>query len=455
MTRKRLAIIGGGPGGLATARVFLANAEHEFDIQLFTNDLNVGGLWYYPHGDSRPGRVMYDHLETNLPKNVMQFRDVPFEPHWFRYPRRHEVWVYLKRYYNQFIRDDESVKVHLSSEVTNVAKNTATGTWNLKVVDHANKDKTTDYEFEYVVVATGHFSVPNIPKDVSGLDEWFEKGDAIHSMHFYDCEIAQDKKVLVVGDGSSGQDIVNQCASVAERVYQSVVSNKNTERFYDADPIVEVVDKIASVDWSSKTVILVDGTVLKDISKLIYASGFLYDLKIFEDKLRANLLPHNNSGSLTSNYVNNLWQQIFYTKDSTLAFSLLPQLIVPFPIAESQACLIVKAFTGKLIVPKISESKFDHLPNGHNLPDGQDVEYGRELQSILDSVSDAAAPDNFQPVQWTEYFANERAITAGEKFQRSVQLNKYSQESRAKKEKYHLIQFVKGPPPKGTEAAYP
>lgn len=73
---KRLAIIGGGPGGLAAARVFLKNAPN-FEIDLFERDRTVGGLWHY--GDQkRQGSPMYDHLETNISKHIMKFSGFPF-----------------------------------------------------------------------------------------------------------------------------------------------------------------------------------------------------------------------------------------------------------------------------------------------------------------------------------------------------------------------------------------
>ncbi|SMN20743.1 similar to Saccharomyces cerevisiae YHR176W FMO1 Flavin-containing monooxygenase, localized to the cytoplasmic face of the ER membrane [Maudiozyma saulgeensis] len=455
MTKKRLAIIGGGPGGLAAARVFLANAPGEFDIDLFTNDVNVGGIWYFPHGDSRPSRVMYDHLETNIPKHVMQYKGVPFPPHWFKYPRRHEVWVYLKRYYNEFIRDVEDVKVHLSSEIVNVNKQNSQ--WSLEVIDHSNEDTHRVEEFDYVIAATGHFSTPRIPSNVPGLDEWFTQKDAFHSRNFYDCEFIKGKRVVVIGDGSSGQDIVNQCASVAEKVFQSVASGKDDKRYYDNDPTIEVVNKIKSVNWKERTVTLEDGIVLSKIDKLVYATGFLYDLSIFDSKLRQDLLITDSSigNTTTTSHVNNLWEQIFYTKDSTLAFSLLPQLVVPFPLAELQASLIVKAFTGKLQVPNQSDSTFDHLPSGHNIPAEKEIEYYHELLSILADVSDPTNPDKFQPEAWDEDKVKERSITAQEKYERNIQLNKYSQEARSKGNQYELIQFINGPPPKGVEAPYP
>lgn len=66
-----------GPGGLAAARVFSQSLPN-FEIEIFVKDYDIGGVWHYPEQKS-DGRVMYDHLETNISKKLMQFSGFPFE----------------------------------------------------------------------------------------------------------------------------------------------------------------------------------------------------------------------------------------------------------------------------------------------------------------------------------------------------------------------------------------
>ena len=90
--KKRLAIIGGGPGGLAAARVFSQSLPN-FEIEIFVKDYDIGGVWHYPEQES-DGRVMYDHLETNISKKLMQFSGFPFEENVPLYPSRRNIWEY-------------------------------------------------------------------------------------------------------------------------------------------------------------------------------------------------------------------------------------------------------------------------------------------------------------------------------------------------------------------------
>lgn len=62
--------------------------------------------------------------------------------------------------------------------------------------------------FDYVIVASGHYSLPNVPH-VEGL-KLFE-GKLIHSIEVTDYLDYKDERVLVVGSGLSAEDAILQC----------------------------------------------------------------------------------------------------------------------------------------------------------------------------------------------------------------------------------------------------
>ncbi|KAG0655727.1 hypothetical protein C6P44_005447 [Monosporozyma unispora] len=426
---QKLAIIGGGPGGLATSRVVLANYPSIEHIDLFVNDDNVGGLWYVPEqtGDKKE-RVMYDYLETNLPKELMQFSGVPFKKDVSEFPKRQDVFNYLQDYHTHFIKDNQKVTIHWNSEVVNVCKTGDNWTVIAEVKDSIDPFKSV---YDHVVSAIGHFKRPYIPESVRGLDDWFTHGAAIHAKDFHNSEFTRGKNVVVVGNGSSGQDLVNQVASVAKHAYHSISDITERSPIYVGDPIISTVPRIVATNWDTRTIELADSQVLKDIDILIYATGYLYDLSIFDKEVRKDITGDVSGISKT---VTNLFSHIFWNKDPTLAFSLIPLGIIPFPLAELQAALIVKVFTGKL---DISNLKDGESSKSVQIGVGADVEYYRSLQNFINEADDGVV-DPFQPVKWDERRKDLRLQCPDLKQQRNIYLHKLTTNFRAHNQSYKI-----------------
>lgn len=63
--------------------------------------------------------------------------------------------------------------------------------------------------FDSVIVCTGHFSVPNYIPAYPGMEHF--PGSVIHSHNFRDAKVYAGKRLLVIGNGYSGEDIAMQC----------------------------------------------------------------------------------------------------------------------------------------------------------------------------------------------------------------------------------------------------
>ena len=70
-------------------------------------------------------------------------------------------------------------------------------------------------QFDYVAVATGHFSVPNNPTFEN--EESFP-GEIIHSHSFVESTVYKNKRVLCIGGSYSAEDIAFNCWKYKERV---------------------------------------------------------------------------------------------------------------------------------------------------------------------------------------------------------------------------------------------
>ena len=86
--RKRVAVVGAGPSGLAVLRAFQtakANGDEIPEVVCFEKQDNWGGLWNYTwrtgldqYGESVHGS-MYRYLWSNGPKEGLEFADYSFE----------------------------------------------------------------------------------------------------------------------------------------------------------------------------------------------------------------------------------------------------------------------------------------------------------------------------------------------------------------------------------------
>ena len=197
----RVAIIGAGVAGLATAKV-LTQAGHE--VVVFDKTPDVGGVW------SRTRR--YPGLTTQSPKAQYSLSDYPMPKSYPEWPTGEQVQAYLAGYAAHFGLDD---KLRLNTEVA--AARPAGDGWILDTRDvgGATGGATTTDVFDRLVVANGVFCDPVIPA-FPGREEFAAAGGAqLAGTELHDAELARGKHVLVVGYGKSACDVTVPISAVA------------------------------------------------------------------------------------------------------------------------------------------------------------------------------------------------------------------------------------------------
>ena len=211
----KVAIIGAGPCGLSMLRSF-EQAEKKGEkipqIVCFEKQEDWGGLWNYSwrtgsdqYGDPVPNS-MYRYLWSNGPKECLEFADYSFDEHFGNpipsFPPREVLYDYiLGRVKKGNLKD----KVRFNNSVTNVTYNG--NNFEITSLDKKN-DKFSKDVFDYVVVASGHFSVPFIP-EYPGMKSF--PGRILHSHDFRDAEEFRGKNVIVLGSSYSAEDVALQC----------------------------------------------------------------------------------------------------------------------------------------------------------------------------------------------------------------------------------------------------
>lgn len=378
---KKVAIIGCGPGGLAAARCLIINTD--FEVTIFEKNNAIGGIWLYDD-QTTSQTPMYEWLETNLVKDIMNFSDFPFSVDDSNFPRRQQVYKYLQNYYHTFIKG----KCHclFNYNVESVEKKG--DIW--EVI--ANSEVFT---FQYVVVANGHFEKEYIPTDIEGYYEWsnIDSPSLFHSKKFNNPKPFNHKNVVVVGGGSSGIDIANQISTVASVVYHSV---KNiSEINWPSNSIVKSIDTISKMNYKkNRSLELCDGTIVENIDIIIWATGYLYDIP-FLKTYQHDIFPTDKSPHFR---LFNIWKQVAFVKDPTLTFSLLCKNVVPFPLAEIQGCLIAKIYKDQIQVPIEIDDQVEKNKEFHIFSFPSDVKYYQDLLNILNSHNNT--DDLFQPQVW-------------------------------------------------------
>ncbi|CAI5948162.1 unnamed protein product [Closterium sp. NIES-65] len=251
---KRVAVIGGGPAGLASAKYLL---EAGLQPTLFEKAASIGGLWRQgipsdsgeaveEESCSKPAARASDGapacwagMMTNLSRVTCSFSDHPWADDAPLFPSQAQVLAYLKSYAHRFLIPPgsnslaASGSLRLNARVSRVAL-LDDGKWSVQV-DQDGRQQNPEV-FDSLVVASGFFEKTHIP-NVPGADAAAAAGVLMHSANYRSSDAFAGKKVVVVGTSFSGVDIAADVASKASEVIHVITKPFwLLPRFLPADP---------------------------------------------------------------------------------------------------------------------------------------------------------------------------------------------------------------------------
>ncbi|XP_067412870.1 uncharacterized protein [Emydura macquarii macquarii] len=214
----RVAVIGAGAAGLCAAHHIAARPESFAPPVVFEASSRVGGTWVYTEETAqRPDGLpihssMYRDLRTNLPKEVMAFPDLPFDPSLPSFLHHSDVLAYLESYTDHF-RIREHIRFSWLVDAVSPAEGSE-GSWDVMACWAQDRRVQATERFDAVLVCSGHYSNPFIPP-IPGLGTF--TGLLLHS-HQYRCpEPFAGRTVVLLGAGPSGLDLALQLAPVAQQ----------------------------------------------------------------------------------------------------------------------------------------------------------------------------------------------------------------------------------------------
>ena len=344
MTQKtRVAVIGAGPCGLAQLHAFASDATGDaegVELVCYEKQSNWGGLWNYTwrtgldaNGEPCHGS-MYRYLWSNGPKECLEFADYGFEEHFGKpvasFPPREVLYDYIAgRVERSGIRD----LIRFNHAVRGVSLSPS-GQFTVTAHDYGAEASVAE-TFDWVVVATGHFSTPNMPH-YPGYETF--GGTLLHAHDFRDAVQFADKDVLVIGSSYSAEDIASQCWKYGAR--SVVCTSRSGPMGFDWPE--GITEKPILTRVEGRTVHFADGTA-SEVDAIISCTGYKHHFPFMDDELRlvtANRLatsmlyrgvvfqPHNRVlylGMQDQWYTFNMFDaQAWYARDVILGRIALP-----------------------------------------------------------------------------------------------------------------------------------
>ncbi|KAJ5280310.1 hypothetical protein N7478_005682 [Penicillium angulare] len=375
---RRVAVIGAGPAGLASVKYL--RAENYFEqIDVFEQRSSAGGTWNYtppsvkssistpvphlnPHepveepiwinqaqGAREASFVspVYDKLETNIPKDLMKFSDQSFPEEAQLFPTHGTVKNYLDNY-----STDVKGFIKFNTQVKNLRLHDAKlSNWDLTTANLHNGSETTS-TYDAVVVASGHFTVPYLP-DVPGIQAWDKAylGAISHSKFYDSAQYFRDRKVVVVGNSASGLDIGAQINEFSKG--KVIVSQKAPSYLASSMPSDKLIRPEIALFLSpteyDRGIQFADGHIEEQVDAVVFCTGYFYSFPFL-----SSLQPPVVTDGLRTR---NVYQQLFYIEHSTLAFPVLPQRIIPFPVSENQAAVLSRVWSGRISLPETGDMR--------------------------------------------------------------------------------------------------
>ncbi|MEM8775317.1 MAG: NAD(P)/FAD-dependent oxidoreductase [Pseudomonadota bacterium] len=344
MTKKRVAVIGAGPSGLAQLRAFQSaanNGEEVPDIVCYEKQDDWGGLWKYTWrtgvgADGEPCHgSMYRYLWSNGPKEGLEFADYTFDEHFGKpiasYPPRAVLFDYIEgRVKKAGVRD----WIRFNNTVRDVRYDEANGKFTVTARDSA-ADAETSEEFDHVVVASGHFSTPNVPY-YPGFESF--NGRVLHAHDFRDAREFTGKDILILGTSYSAEDIGSQCWKYGCK--SVTVAHRTAPMGYNWPDNWQEVPALVKVE--GKTAHFKDGTS-KEVDAVILCTGYKHHFPFLPDDLRLKTANRLAAADLYKGVVWNKNPKMFYIgmQDQWYTFNMF----------DAQAWWVRDQIMGKIDLP--------------------------------------------------------------------------------------------------------
>jgi thioredoxin reductase len=200
----RVLVIGAGSSGLAAAKNL---RDHDLDVDVVEREDDLGGNWNF----GKPNSRVYASTHMISSKPFTQFPDFPMPDRYPDYLHHSQVLAYLRRYAEHFGLPE---LIEFETAVEHCSPRTDDG-WEVTL---RHGERTEVRHYRDLVVANGHNWDPKLP-DYPGLDRF--EGEVMHAAEYKSADQLAGRRVVVVGAGNTGCDIIVEAAQRAEAAFHS------------------------------------------------------------------------------------------------------------------------------------------------------------------------------------------------------------------------------------------
>ncbi|OLT32127.1 NAD(P)/FAD-dependent oxidoreductase [Rhodococcus sp. BGS-1C] len=341
----RVAILGAGPSGLAQLRAFesarSSSPETVPEVVCYEKQKNWGGMWNYTwrtglDENGEPVHAsMYRFLWSNGPKECLEFADYSFEEHFGRpipsYPPRAVLQDYIMGRVEQ---SDVRKYIRFNTAVRWVSYSQESEKFTVTVMNHDSHELESE-QFDYVIVATGHFSTPNAPQ-FEGLDQF--SGRVLHAHDFRDAREFAGKRLLLVGSSYSAEDIGTQCykygATEVTFSYRSAPMGHDWPEAFSEVPLLERLD--------GNVAHFKDGST-REVDDIILCTGYQHNFPFLPDELR--LQTKNRL------YPRDIYKGIAFQQNPKLMYLGMQDQYFTFNMFDAQAWYARDVILGRIELP--------------------------------------------------------------------------------------------------------
>ena len=348
-----VAIIGAGPCGLSQLRAF-AQAEaagvHIPEIVCYEKQSDWGGLWNFSWetGTDKFGEAvhngMYKNLWMNGPKECYEYADYTFDKHFAKpvpsYLTREDFRDYIlgrakESNLKRFIVFNNAVRLVEFDQEKDQFK---------VCVEDLTSGKHHIHLFDYVIVATGHFSTPHVP-DFEGIERF--PGRVLHSHDFRDAEQFVGLNLLVIGGSYSAEDIALQCYKFGAK--SITVSYRTKPMGFRWPKGIEEVPLLTHIE--DNIVHFKDGS-RKKVDIIVFCTGYRHHFPFITDQLR--LIT-----SRSQLHPSQLYKGILFQDQPRLIYLGMNNVYFSTTLFDAQAWYARDVILKRIRIPELEERTID------------------------------------------------------------------------------------------------